>query len=105
MLRNLNGAVSNLLISESDLIQVIAQRWRQVYVFIVDDSALIRALLSEIINDEPGLELVGAAPNAYVARDMVNEFAPDVITLDIEMPKVNGLTFLDGLMKARPTPR
>lgn len=73
-------------------------------VLVVDDSALIRALLSEIINDEPGLELVGAAPNAYVARDMVNEFAPDVITLDIEMPKVNGLTFLDGLMKARPTP-
>lgn len=73
-------------------------------VLVVDDSALIRALLSEIIKDEPGFELVGAAPNAYVARDMVNEHAPDVITLDVEMPKVDGLTFLAGLMKARPTP-
>ena len=73
-------------------------------VLVVDDSALIRALLSEIINEESGLELVGAAPNAYVARDMVNEHAPDVITLDVEMPKVDGLTFLAGLMKAKPTP-
>lgn len=73
-------------------------------VLVVDDSALIRALLSEIIQSEPDLDLVGAAPNAYVARDMVNEHAPDVITLDVEMPKVDGLTFLAGLMKARPTP-
>ncbi|MDN4502791.1 chemotaxis response regulator protein-glutamate methylesterase [Alteromonadaceae bacterium BrNp21-10] len=73
-------------------------------VLIVDDSALIRSLLTEIINSEPSLEVVGAAPDAYVARDMVNLYTPDVITLDIEMPKVDGLTFLEKLMKARPTP-
>lgn len=73
-------------------------------VLIVDDSALIRSLLIEIISNESGMLVVGAAPNAYVARDMVNEFSPDVITLDIEMPEVDGLTFLDRLIKARPTP-
>lgn len=73
-------------------------------VLIVDDSALIRSLLSEIINLEKDMYLVGAAPDAYVARDLVNRFAPDVITLDIEMPKVDGLTFLEKLMKAHPTP-
>lgn len=73
-------------------------------VLIVDDSALIRSLLSEIVSSTPDMEVVGAAPNAYVARDMVNEHRPDVITLDIEMPKVDGITFLSKLMKARPTP-
>ncbi len=73
-------------------------------VLVVDDSALIRSILSEIVNTESDLELVGAAPNAFVARDLVNLTAPDVITLDIEMPKMDGLTFLDKLMRARPTP-
>ena len=73
-------------------------------VLVVDDSALIRSLLSEIIRQDPELELVGAAPDAFVAKDMVMQLKPDVITLDIEMPKVDGLTFLDRLMKARPTP-
>ncbi|WP_371194364.1 chemotaxis response regulator protein-glutamate methylesterase [Glaciecola sp. SC05] len=73
-------------------------------VLVVDDSALIRSLLSEIIRQDPDLELVGAAPDAFVAKEMVMKFNPDVITLDIEMPKVDGLTFLDRLMKARPTP-
>ena len=73
-------------------------------VLVVDDSALIRNLLGEIVRSESDLELVGAAPDAYVAKKMVMEFAPDVITLDIEMPKVDGLRFLDVLMKARPTP-
>lgn len=73
-------------------------------VLIVDDSALIRSLLSEIVRAAPDMDLVGAAPDAYVARDFVNRFNPDVITLDIEMPKVDGLTFLEKLMKARPTP-
>ncbi|MBT1065299.1 chemotaxis response regulator protein-glutamate methylesterase [Bowmanella sp. Y26] len=73
-------------------------------VLVVDDSALIRQLLGEIIRQSPDMQLVGVAQDAYVARDMVNQFAPDVITLDIEMPKVDGLTFLDRLMKARPTP-
>ncbi|GGO74467.1 protein-glutamate methylesterase/protein-glutamine glutaminase [Bowmanella pacifica] len=73
-------------------------------VLVVDDSALIRQLLGEIIRQAPDMQLVGVAQDAYVARDLVNQRAPDVITLDIEMPKVDGLTFLDKLMKARPTP-
>ncbi|MFT6270273.1 MAG: two-component system chemotaxis response regulator CheB [Alphaproteobacteria bacterium] len=73
-------------------------------VLVIDDSALIRSLLSEIIRQAPDLQLVGAAPDAYVAKDMVMKLQPDVITLDIEMPKVDGLTFLDKLMKARPMP-
>jgi two-component system chemotaxis response regulator CheB len=73
-------------------------------VLVVDDSALIRSLLSEIIHQDPDLELAGAAPDAFVAKEMVMQLRPDVITLDIEMPKVDGLTFLDRLMKARPTP-
>ncbi|UCX04557.1 MULTISPECIES: protein-glutamate methylesterase/protein-glutamine glutaminase [Shewanella] len=77
---------------------------RQIKVLVVDDSALIRSLLSEIIRAEPDFTLVGAAPDAFVAKDMVITFSPDVITLDVEMPKVDGLTFLDRLMKARPTP-
>ncbi len=75
-----------------------------VKVLVVDDSALVRSLLSEIIDKTPGLELVGAAPDAFVARDMVNQFAPDVITLDIEMPRMDGLSFLEKLMAAKPTP-
>ncbi len=73
-------------------------------VLVVDDSALIRSLLSEIIKQDPELTLVGVAADAYVAKDMVVKLNPDVITLDIEMPKVDGLTFLDKLMKAKPTP-
>jgi len=72
-------------------------------VLVVDDSALIRSLLSEIIRSEPEFFLVGAASDAYAARELVNQFRPDVITLDVEMPKVDGLTFLEKLMKARPT--
>jgi two-component system, chemotaxis family, protein-glutamate methylesterase/glutaminase len=73
-------------------------------VLVVDDSALIRNLLSRIISTTPSFELVGAAPDAFVAREMVKEFSPDVITLDIEMPRMDGLTFLEKLMAARPTP-
>ena len=73
-------------------------------VLIVDDSALIRALLKEIIQQDPELQLVGQAPDAYVARDLIKQFNPDVITLDIEMPRMDGLTFLEKLMNARPTP-
>jgi two-component system, chemotaxis family, protein-glutamate methylesterase/glutaminase len=73
-------------------------------VLVIDDSALVRSLLSEIINQAPGMTLVGAAPDAFVARDMVNQFSPDVITLDVEMPRMDGLSFLEKLMAARPTP-
>ena len=73
-------------------------------VLVVDDSALIRQLLGEMIRKAPGFYLVGVAKDAYQARDLVNQHAPDVITLDIEMPKMDGLSFLSLLMKARPTP-
>ena len=73
-------------------------------VLIVDDSALVRSLLTEIIRNTPDMTVVGAAPDAYVARDMVNQLVPDVITLDIEMPRMDGLAFLEKLMAARPTP-
>lgn len=73
-------------------------------VLVVDDSALIRSLLSEIIQADAQLQLVGVAPDAYVARELVKKHSPDVITLDIEMPRMDGLTFLEKLMAARPTP-
>lgn len=73
-------------------------------VLVVDDSALIRQILSEIIKCEPDMTLVGAAPDAFVAKKLVLEKSPDVITLDIEMPKVDGLRFLEVLMNAKPTP-
>lgn len=73
-------------------------------VLIVDDSVLVRQVLSAIVASDPSLSLVAAAADAYQAREWVKKAQPDVITLDIEMPKVNGLVFLDRLMKARPTP-
>lgn len=73
-------------------------------VLVVDDSALIRQILSEIIKSESDMTLVGAAPDAFVAKKLVLEKSPDVITLDIEMPKVDGLRFLEVLMNAKPTP-
>lgn len=73
-------------------------------VLVVDDSALIRSLLSEIVRADAELQLVGVAPDAFVARDLIKQHSPDVITLDVEMPRMDGLTFLDKLMKGRPTP-
>lgn len=73
-------------------------------VLIVDDSALIRRMLTEIINRERDLEVVGSAPDPLVARDMIKQLNPDVLTLDVEMPKMDGLEFLEKLMKLRPMP-
>ncbi|MEW6164172.1 MAG: chemotaxis response regulator protein-glutamate methylesterase [Pseudomonadota bacterium] len=73
-------------------------------VLIVDDSALMRALLTEIIGGAPDLEVVGSAPDPIAAREMIKSLAPDVLTLDVEMPRMNGLEFLDRLMKLRPMP-
>lgn len=73
-------------------------------VLVVDDSALIRALLKEIIQSDPELQFVGQAPDAYVARDLIKQLNPDVLTLDIEMPRMDGLTFLEKLMRGRPMP-
>jgi two-component system chemotaxis response regulator CheB len=73
-------------------------------VLIIDDSALVRSVLAEIINRQPDLEAVGAAPDPLVARDMIRARNPDVLTLDVEMPKMDGLDFLERLMRLRPTP-
>jgi two-component system, chemotaxis family, protein-glutamate methylesterase/glutaminase len=73
-------------------------------VVVVDDSALVRSLLSEIINREPDMECVGAAADPLVAREMIRDLNPDVITLDVEMPRMDGIDFLSKLMRLRPMP-
>jgi two-component system chemotaxis response regulator CheB len=73
-------------------------------VLIIDDSALVRSLLTEIINREPDMEAIGAAPDPLVAREMIRALNPDVLTLDVEMPKMDGIDFLERLMRLRPTP-
>ncbi|MGZ8266640.1 MAG: protein-glutamate methylesterase/protein-glutamine glutaminase [Burkholderiales bacterium] len=77
---------------------------KEIRVLIVDDSALVRSLLTEIINEEPGMRAIGAAPDPLVAREMIRNLDPDVITLDIEMPRMDGLDFLEKLMRLRPMP-
>ena len=73
-------------------------------VLVVDDSALVRKLLTEIIERESDLTVVGSARDPYEARDKIKELNPDVITLDVEMPRMDGLTFLQHLMRLRPMP-
>lgn len=77
---------------------------RKVKVLIVDDSAVVRRLLSDSISREPDLEVIGTAPDPYVARDKILTLHPDVLTLDIEMPRMDGLTFLSKLMHFHPLP-
>jgi two-component system, chemotaxis family, protein-glutamate methylesterase/glutaminase len=77
---------------------------RRIRVLIIDDSAIVRKILAEALNAEPDLEVVGTAPDPYVARDKILALAPDVLTLDIEMPRMDGLTFLRKLMYFRPMP-
>ena len=77
---------------------------KKIKVLIVDDSALVRQLLSEIFAADPGLEVVGTAQDAYMAREKIKRFNPDVLTLDVEMPKMDGIQFLRNLMRLRPMP-
>ncbi|TSE36237.1 protein-glutamate methylesterase/protein-glutamine glutaminase [Tepidimonas charontis] len=76
----------------------------KIKVVVVDDSALVRSLLSEIINKQPDMTCVGVAGDPYMAREIIRERNPDVITLDVEMPKMDGLEFLARLMRLRPMP-
>ena len=76
----------------------------KIRVVVVDDSALVRSLLAEIINKQPDMECIGAANDPIVAREMIRELNPDVITLDVEMPRMDGLDFLSRLMRLRPMP-
>ena len=76
----------------------------KIRVLIIDDSALIRKILTEVLNSSPDIEVVGAAADPLIARDMIKQLNPDVLTLDIEMPHMDGITFLSNLMRLRPTP-
>ena len=76
----------------------------KIKVLIVDDSALIRSVMSEIISSQPDMEVVGVAPDPLVARELIKQTNPDVLTLDVEMPKMDGLDFLEKLMRLRPMP-
>lgn len=76
----------------------------KIKVLCVDDSALIRSLMTEIINSQSDMEVVGTAPDPLVARDLIKRLNPDVLTLDVEMPRMDGLDFLERLMRLRPMP-
>ncbi|MEW5967790.1 MAG: chemotaxis response regulator protein-glutamate methylesterase [Pseudomonadota bacterium] len=76
----------------------------KIKVLIVDDSALIRSVMKEIVGSQPDMEVVGVAPDPLVARELIKQTNPDVLTLDVEMPKMDGLDFLERLMRLRPMP-
>ena len=76
----------------------------RIRVLVVDDSAIVRKILTEALSGQPDLEVVGTAPDPYIARDKILSLQPDVLTLDIEMPRMDGLTFLKKLMHFRPMP-
>ena len=73
-------------------------------VLIVDDSSLMRQLLTEILGSDPELEVIGTAGDPFIAREKIKALSPDVLTLDIEMPRMDGLTFLEKLMRGHPMP-
>jgi CheY-like chemotaxis protein len=72
---------------------------RKIKVLIIDDSAIVRKLLAEALAGEADIEVVGTAPDPYVARDKILSLRPDVLTLDVEMPRMDGITFLKKLMR------
>lgn len=77
---------------------------KKIRVLCVDDSALVRSLMSEIINGQADMEVVATAPDPLIARDLIKQHNPDVLTLDVEMPRMDGLDFLERLMRLRPMP-
>ena len=77
---------------------------KKIRVIVVDDSALVRSLLAEIINRQHDMECIGTAHDPLIAREMIREMNPDVITLDVEMPRMDGIDFLGRLMRLRPMP-
>lgn len=77
---------------------------RPVRVLVIDDSALVRKLMAELLSADPRIEVVGTAADPFIAREKIKQLAPDVLTLDVEMPRMDGLTFLRNLMRLRPMP-
>ena len=76
----------------------------KIKVMVVDDSALVRKMLSDMLNADPAIEVVGVAPDPVFAQERIRQLCPDVLTLDVEMPRMDGLTFLEQLMRERPLP-
>jgi len=83
---------------------LVQQQPKTIKVLVVDDSAVVRKVLTEQLNQDKRIEVVGVAPDPYIARDKIVQLQPDVITLDIEMPRMDGITFLKKLMKHYPLP-
>ncbi len=77
---------------------------RPIRVLVIDDSALIRQLMTQLLDAVDGIEVVGSAADPYIAREKIKQLNPDVLTLDVEMPRMDGLTFLRNLMRLRPMP-
>ena len=77
---------------------------KTIKVLVVDDSAVVRKVLTQNLGKDSNIEVVGTAPDPYVARERILELKPDVLVLDVEMPRMDGITFLDKLMRARPMP-
>lgn len=76
----------------------------KIKVLCIDDSSLMRRILTQMVNEQPDMEMVAAAPDPIIARDLIKQHNPDVLTLDVEMPRMDGLEFLDRLMRLRPMP-
>src|SRR6056297_2163688 len=76
----------------------------KIRVLVVDDSAVVRQNLEEIINQDPQLEVMGTASDPYIAASKIMKQVPDVITLDVEMPRMDGITFLKKIMSQHPMP-
>ena len=76
----------------------------KIRVLVIDDSAVMRQLLTELLNSDPAIEVVGTAMDAFRAREKIKLLNPDVLTLDVEMPRMDGLAFLRNLMRLRPMP-
>ena len=76
----------------------------KIKVLCVDDSTLIRNLMTRIVDQQPDMEMVATAANPLIARELIKQYNPDVLTLDVEMPHMDGLEFLQRLMRLRPMP-
>jgi two-component system chemotaxis response regulator CheB len=76
----------------------------KIKVLIIDDSAMVRQVLTEILSSDPNIQVIGCASDPYIAANKMREEAPDVITLDVEMPKMDGVTFLKKIMQQHPIP-
>lgn len=95
---------SNLQRTETITEPVSTAERKRLRVLIVDDSAVVRKILTRVLESDPLIEVVGTAPDPLIARDKIKQLNPDVLTLDVEMPKMDGVTFLRNLMRLRPMP-